>query len=500
MSDYSMDSDRALPDCDAPPDKGGIIILEEGIEIQHTKAYGIGIDCHSRFIQVSVLVKRDLRVFEYRREFSTAWNILLEACAWAKSIIQKCSSPPVEESSPFHYCIESTSTYHLPVIFSWGGTPSIVNPSIAGATKRKTDVLDAKLLAIHDLTGIWRESFLPSSDVNQLRMLIGERNQYSKMANRISNRIGSSLLKFGYTIGSEGSVSKRSTTRAIIENQISDSPDTDFSGLPPGGIPKDVRCAFRKDYELYDQFTSLSNEYTKKSVSKAESMEWQYGTKTLSGRDVIPMLVTAPYIGEWTAVVWLSIVVTTDRFPNEKALAAYCGLDPSLKISAKHVTSTVKRGGNKDLHNALTRAASNLIRVHNEPFGQWGYNLYQQSGRWKKATNAVARKLAVALYYMQKRGETFSYESYGIAHVPDVIDIPISDLVIINPSFRRYAHLLIPQEISGTKQLIDKYTECSLAGTRGLGKKFFSLIREFMDNQESYRRRYDILRGKEAAT
>ena len=212
------------------------------------------------------------------------------------------------------------------------------------------------------------------------------------------------------------------------------------------------------------------------------------------------MLVTAPYIGEWTAVVWLSIVVTTDRFPNEKALAAYCGLDPSLKISARHVTSTVKRGGNKDLHNALTRAASNLIRLHNEPFGQWGYNLYQQSGRWKKATNAVARKLAVALYYMQKRGVSFSYKSYGIAHVPDVIDIPISDLVIINPSFRRYAHLLVSQGISGTKQLIDRYTECSLAGTKGLGKKFFSLIREFMDNQETYRRRYDILQGKEVAT
>lgn len=501
MSNHSLDPDHALPDCDAAPDGSGIIILEEGIEIQHTKAYGIGIDCHSKFIQISVLVKRDLRVFEYRREFSTSWNALSEACSWSKSIIQNCSSPPVDDSSHLHYCIESTSTYHLPVILSWGGVPSIVNPSIAGSTKRKTDVLDAKLLAIHDLTGIWRESFLPSSDVQQLRMLISERNYHSKTANRISNRIGSSLLKFGYTLGCEGSVSRqKSTIRAIIENQISDSPDADFGGLPPAGIPEDVRCAFRKDYELYDQFSSLSNEYAKKSVSKAESMDWQYGTQNLPGRDVITMLATAPYIGEWTAVVWLSIVVTTDRFPNEKALAAYCGLDPSLKISAKHVTSTVKRGGNKELHNALTRAASNLIRVHNDPFGQWGYNLYQQSGRWKKAANAVARKLAVAMYYMQKRGEPFTYEKYGIAHTPEVIDMAISDLVIINPSFRRYAHLLVSQGITGTKQLVEKYTECSLSGTRGLGKKFFSLLREFIENQETYSRRYDILQGKEATT
>lgn len=497
MSNHSLDPDHALPDCDAAPDGSGIIILEEGIEIQHTKAYGIGIDCHSKFIQISVLVKRDLRVFEYRREFSTSWNALSEACSWSKSIIKNCSSPPVNDSSPLHYCIESTSTYHLPVILSWGGVPSIVNPSIAGSTKRKTDVLDAKLLAIHDLTGIWRESFLPSSDVQQLRVLIGERNQYSKMAARISNRIGTSLLKFGYTIGSEGSVSRRSTTRAIIENQISDSPDTDFSGLPPEGIPADVRCAFRKDYELYDQFTSLANEYAKKSISKAESMQWQFGTAMLPGRDVISMLTTAPYIGEWTASIWLSIIVTTDRFPNEKALSAYCGLDPSLKISAKHVTSTVKRGGNKELHNALTRSASNLIRVHNEPFGQWGYNLYQQSGRWKKATNAVARRLAVSLYYMQKRGVTFSYKGYGIAQAPDVIDMAISDLIIINPSFRRYAHLLLEQGIPSTKQLVERYTECSLSGTRGLGKKFFSLVRDFIGSQETYRRQYCILHGME---
>lgn len=45
-------------------------ILEERIEVQQTKTYGIDIDCHSKFIQVSVYVKRDLKFFEYRHEFS----------------------------------------------------------------------------------------------------------------------------------------------------------------------------------------------------------------------------------------------------------------------------------------------------------------------------------------------------------------------------------------------------------------------------------------------
>ena len=35
-------------------------ILEDGIPVQETKSYGIGIDCHSKFIQVCVLAKLDL--------------------------------------------------------------------------------------------------------------------------------------------------------------------------------------------------------------------------------------------------------------------------------------------------------------------------------------------------------------------------------------------------------------------------------------------------------
>ena len=127
---------------------------------------------------------------------------------------------------------------------------------------------------------------------------------------------------------------------------------------------------------------------------------------------MLRILTTAPAIGELSAAVWLAYIVTPNRFPNAKAVAAYCGLDPSLKISAKKVTSTVKRGGNKLLHKALCMCASILIKNHNEMFGRWGYNLYCQTGRWKKDTNAVARKLAVALYYMQSSGQMFSYEKY----------------------------------------------------------------------------------------
>ena len=128
-------------------DANEIVILEEGIEVQHTKAYGCGIDCHSKFIQVSVLVKRDLRIFEYRQDFPTTMNGLLKSKRWTQAVIENCSEPKLtfktDPPLPFHYCIESTSCYHLPILDIWGGIPSVINPTIAKAGRRKTDVIDA---------------------------------------------------------------------------------------------------------------------------------------------------------------------------------------------------------------------------------------------------------------------------------------------------------------------------------------------------------------------
>jgi len=183
-------------------------VLETGTEIQYTKDYGVGIDCHSRFLQISVLVKNGPSVFEYRNQFDTDWQSVVNAKEWVVSVIETNSSPFVHITDELHYCIESTSVYHVVVLKAWKGMPSVINPSIAGSTKKKTDVLDAKMLAIQDLTGIWPSSFIPSSEVDQLRLLLAERDNFNRLAARTSNRINNSLLKFGYTVGRDGSVTK----------------------------------------------------------------------------------------------------------------------------------------------------------------------------------------------------------------------------------------------------------------------------------------------------
>ena len=465
---------------------------EVGVEVTPTKEYGVGIDCHSKFLEINVLVKRGSGYFEYCREVDTSWTAIKEARNWVVHILQTCADPPVQLSEPLHYCIESTSTYHLPVLLAWEGKPCVVNPSLAGATKRKTDKLDARLLAVHDFTGIWRPFYVVSTEIQDLRVLINQRDYYSHAANRSGNRINSTILKFGFTIGRDGSVVRNETVRSFVENLISDHPKPCSTDLPPDRIPFSTRKVIAEEYQQYDKFMLLVTEYNKKIRDLAFSMNWPVRDgKTISGKELIPILMTAPGVGERTAITWLANIMDPTRFPNAKAVAAYCSLDPSLKISAQHVTSTKKRKGNKLLHSSLCMSASVIIGYHSEHFGRWGYRIYQQTGKWKKATNAVARRLATALYHMHLNAEPFSYEKYQMAKEIMVMNIPLDDLALINSGFRRYIPLLKSVGIVDTQALAHSFFACELRGCKGLGPKFFSLVKDFTENQDGYRKLYN---------
>ena len=465
---------------------------DEDLEVEITKDYGIGIDCHRDFIYVCVLIKRGAKVKPVFKTFDTDWNSLVSGKEWCIEQLREHSEPAVDFSKPIHYVLESTAQYHAPVTLAWEGTPTIINPSIAGASKRKTDRLDSRNLAHFDLNGTWRESYVPSMEIRELRLLISERNQYRREATRCGNRINNCILGFGLTVGRDGSVVSNPAIRAIVEDQISDNPSP-RTDICPTGIPVDVRSALRERYALHDKAKAKSNELQEAISNKILSMEWETGIGSMGGKDLLALLTTAPHIGELTAMTFMAFIITPRRFPTSKAVAAYCGLDPSLKISAGKVTSTVKRGGHKALHGSLSMCASTLIKSHKEMFGRWGYQLFCKSGKWKKAVNAVARKLACALYFMWMTEQPFSYDKYNIAREIEVFDIPVKELALLNPGFNRYIKRLEAAHIYTTKQLAQSYLACTLGSVDGLGKVFFERLDDFFNHQHAYKKKYDDL-------
>jgi hypothetical protein len=135
------------------------------------------------------------------------------------------------------------------------------------------------------------------------------------------------------------------------------------------------------------------------------------------------------------------------------------------------------------------------MRHHSEPFGRFGYNIAMQTGVWKKGVSALARKLAVAMYFMSLHQETFSYEKYKFISDPDVINISIETLAIINPAFKRYIRYLMNNGITDTVILAHQYSICGLPLIKGLGKNFFALVKDFINDQDKYRKSYERIQN-----
>ena len=463
------------------------IVDEKGVEIMPSHSFGLAVDIHRDFGQISLLVRNNGRVLEFRTAFHTDTASILAAKEWCISIIENNSDPKVKvEEDSFRYSIESTGNYMTPIIILWGGKPTIINPNIAKAGTRKSDIYDSKIMSINALTGTWPESYIISAEVQSLRVLIAERDNCNKLATRCANRIVNILLKFGYTVARNGSVVKKKDVRSFVEDQISEIPE-----IKPLSdkicVPEESKAVLRELYSDYDSYKARAVDYENQVLNKIYSMEWDTERGKVSGKCMMEVLTSAPGIGPLTAAIWLAYVVTPLRFTSVSSCTAYCGFDPSNKVSAGKVTSAAKRKGQKQVHTSLCQSSHTLIRHHSEPFGQWGFQMKCQ-GSEKKAKSALGRRLCAALYYMHLRNELFSYELYTIAKEPDVIDISIEELCELNPDFKRYMKALISNGITTTKEMSHSFYVGELNNVHGLGKKAYSLIKEFNGNQKRYRK------------
>lgn len=89
------------------------------------------------------------------------------------------------------------------------------------------------------------------------------------------------------------------------------------------------------------------------------------------------------------------------RFAEPKKLVKYIGLNPAFDDSGE----TEWRGGigghgHKNLRSLLVEGAQSLLRSSKNPLAQWGRKLLARKGSLNLAVCAVARKLAVAVWYL----------------------------------------------------------------------------------------------------
>jgi Transposase len=177
--------------------------------------YGVGVDCHSRFFQVCVLIPEGTGLVKIERTVPALWPELRAAKAWVLHTLREHGLNIAE--SDLRYTCESTGQYHMPLCLAWRGRPAIINPSDTGHVRRKTDRLDAVKLAQHSLHGLWRESWMAPDEIQELRVLVNQRFKLVAERSRLTNRINSDTLRFGHTVGQLGKISG-SLVRPLIED------------------------------------------------------------------------------------------------------------------------------------------------------------------------------------------------------------------------------------------------------------------------------------------
>jgi transposase len=106
-------------------------------------------------------------------------------------------------------------------------------------------------------------------------------------------------------------------------------------------------------------------------------------------------------VREMTAFALGAFIGDIHRFENPKKLVKYVGLNPAFDDSGKgEWKGGIGGHGQKDLRCLFIEGAQALLRCSKTSLAQWGKKLLGRKGELKLVVAAVARKLAVAAWYV----------------------------------------------------------------------------------------------------
>jgi transposase len=145
---------------------------------------------------------------------------------------------------------------------------------------------------------------------------------------------------------------------------------------------------------LLDQLTPKIQELTRALEEEVEK------------RPVTRRLMTHPGVGPLTALAFELVIGTPERFHCGKQIASYVGLVPEEKSSGdRRRLGHISKQGNVLLRFLLVEAAQVTVRSQAEWRSRF-FHLAMRRGR-KIAKVAMARKLAVHLYWMWRQGRDY---------------------------------------------------------------------------------------------
>src|SRR5712691_11722621 len=243
--------------------------------------------------------------------------------------------------------------------------------------KQKTDRQDAQHLLKLLLEDCFPRVWVPSAENRDLRQLLWHRHRLVQMRTRVMNQLQAVALNEG--VRRKKQLWSKSG-RAQLESFL----------LAP--------WATRRRHDLLELLDRLNPSIDELSVAIEQETR---------KRPEVLRLMTHPGVGPLTALAFVLIIGSPERFHCGKQIGTYVGMIPSEDSSArKQRLGHISKQGNSLLRFLLVEAAQAAARSHPE----WRRRYMHLAMRRHRSIAKVAmgRKLAVRLYWMWRNGCEYS--------------------------------------------------------------------------------------------
>ena len=324
----------------------------------------IGCDYHPRFQQIAFVNTEGGECGQRRLEH------VEEAERFYRSLAGQSVRVGVEASGPMRWFERLLAELGQEL---WIGNPAAIRA--AEPRKQKTDARDAELLLRLLLDGGFEKLriWVPSAEEREVRQLVLHRHRLVQMRTRVKNQLRAMALNEG--VGRKPGLWSRKG-------------QAQFRALP---LP--AWSARRRQDNL-----ELLQELVRRTDPLDQAVEQE-----AARRPQVARLRTHPGVGAITGLAFVLTLGDPTRFRCGKQVASYLGLIPAENSSGgRQRLGHITKQGNALLRGLLVEAAHTAVR--SDPELGRGYRRLAMKKNRSIAIVAVARKLAVQLWWMWIRG------------------------------------------------------------------------------------------------
>jgi transposase len=327
----------------------------------------IGCDFHTRYQQIAMAEETTGELlFERRLDHEGG-----EAHAFYRSL-QGPVRVGIEATGPIHWFERLLVELGHEL---WIGDSAKIRAS--EVRKQKTDERDARLILDLMLAKRFPRIWVPTPVERDLRQLLWHRHKLVSLRTTLGNQLHALAM-------SQGLCRKKKlfTKKGLVELVN--------LGLGPWASRRRAKLL-----ELLDQVDPPIAELDRAVLEEAQR------------RDDAVLLMTHPGIGPVTALAFVLAIGPVTRFPRSKKVASYLGLNPSEESSGgRRRLGAISKQGNTMVRWLLIETVHHAVRQ--DPELRQDYQRLKFRRGHAVAKVAIARKLAVRMYWMLRSGADYA--------------------------------------------------------------------------------------------